>query len=85
LVRQIIALYGWYAQSVLVTAVQTSLVKEKAPYGVLRKRTSTLCKQNSVVNHYSACEITAACYEILVFIYHGLHKFGNVRCFVLSQ
>jgi hypothetical protein len=41
-------------------AFQTRLVKEKAPYGVLQKRTGTLCKQNSIVNQYRVSEITAA-------------------------
>ena len=41
-------------------AVQTSLVKETASYGVLQKRTSTLCKQNSVVNQCSVRETTVA-------------------------
>jgi len=41
-------------------AVQTSLVKEKASYGVLQKRTSTLCKQNSVVNRCIVRETTVA-------------------------
>jgi len=39
-------------------AVQTSLVKEKASYGVLQKRTSTLCKQKSVVNQCRVRETT---------------------------
>jgi hypothetical protein len=70
---------------VLVTAVQTSLVKEKAPCGVLHKRNSTLCRQNSIVNQYSVSEITAACYEIQVFIFRGLHKIGNIQRIVLRQ
>ena len=52
--RWIIGLNRWHAYSVLVMAVQTSCVKEIAPYGVSHKSTCTLSKQNRNGNRHMA-------------------------------